>query len=282
MTGQASNKDREGPGRRLGRRRAMTGKAVGKDWEGCGERPGRKTGKAANSSWSQPCAVSPSSVAEPVRASESASRSVTETDSPSKALALICMLYRSAGLQEPGLHLYGQRRSVDGQCGVRRRDELGHGLRAAALRVQHAHRDQPDFSDDLFLTKNWAGWSKLQVSNNSPTAARSCGCWATRARRSSCERDGGPENMTGGNVSECTDELAYVYDGKTRQRVVWVYKPARRRQWWIALRVIIPRCLVFRPKNTIERKSSTSSSMQWYRNPLVGPRCSATPRRWTP
>ena len=51
------------------------------------------------SSWSQPtlpCAVSPSSVAEPVRASESASRSVTETDSPSKALALICMLYRSS------------------------------------------------------------------------------------------------------------------------------------------------------------------------------------------
>ena len=24
-----------------------------------------------------------------------------------------------------------------------------------------------DFSDDLFLTKNWAGWSKLQISNNS-------------------------------------------------------------------------------------------------------------------
>ena len=52
-----------------------------------------------HSSWSQPtlpCAVSPSSVAEPVRASESVSRSVTETDSPSKALALICMLYRSS------------------------------------------------------------------------------------------------------------------------------------------------------------------------------------------
>ena len=52
-----------------------------------------------HSSWSQPtlpCAVSPSSVAEPVRASESASRSVTETESPSKALALICMLYRSS------------------------------------------------------------------------------------------------------------------------------------------------------------------------------------------
>ena len=44
-----------------------------------------------HSSWSQPTlpSVSPSSVAEPVRASESASRSVTETDSPSKALALI-------------------------------------------------------------------------------------------------------------------------------------------------------------------------------------------------
>ena len=52
-----------------------------------------------HSSWSQPalpCAVSPSSVAEPVRASESASRSVTETDSPSKAEALICRLYRSS------------------------------------------------------------------------------------------------------------------------------------------------------------------------------------------
>ena len=47
-----------------------------------------------------------------------------------------------AGLREPGLHLHGQRRSVDGQRGVRRRDELGHCLRAAALRVQHAHRDQ--------------------------------------------------------------------------------------------------------------------------------------------
>ena len=52
-----------------------------------------------HSSWSQPtlpCAVSPSRVAEPVRVSESASRSVTETESPSKALALICMLYRSS------------------------------------------------------------------------------------------------------------------------------------------------------------------------------------------
>ena len=27
-----------------------------------------------------------------------------------------------------------------------------------------------DFSDDLFLTKNWAGWSKLQISNNSATS----------------------------------------------------------------------------------------------------------------
>ena len=49
-----------------------------------------------HSSWSQPTLPCPSSVAEPVRASESASRSVTKTDSPSKALALICMLYRSS------------------------------------------------------------------------------------------------------------------------------------------------------------------------------------------
>ena len=48
-----------------------------------------------------------------------------------------------AGLREPGLHLHGhERRSVDGQRGLRRCDELGHGLRAAALRLQHAHRDQ--------------------------------------------------------------------------------------------------------------------------------------------
>ena len=52
-------------------------------------------------------------------------------------------LHGPAGLQEPGLHLHGhERRSVDGQRGLRRRDELGHGLRAAALRLQHAHRDQ--------------------------------------------------------------------------------------------------------------------------------------------
>ena len=48
-----------------------------------------------------------------------------------------------AGLREPGLHLHGhERRSVDGQRGLRQCDELGHGLRAAALRLQHAHRDQ--------------------------------------------------------------------------------------------------------------------------------------------
>ena len=47
-----------------------------------------------------------------------------------------------AGLREPGLLHGHERRSVDGQRGLRRRDELGHGLRAAALRLQHAHRDQ--------------------------------------------------------------------------------------------------------------------------------------------
>ena len=53
-----------------------------------------------------------------------------------------CGLRGPAGLREP-LRLYGhERRSVDGQRGLRRRDKLGHGLRAAALRLQHAHRDQ--------------------------------------------------------------------------------------------------------------------------------------------
>ena len=54
-----------------------------------------------------------------------------------------CGLRGPTGLREPGLHLHGhKRRSVDGQRGLRRRDKLGHGLRAAALRLQHAHRDQ--------------------------------------------------------------------------------------------------------------------------------------------
>ena len=52
-------------------------------------------------------------------------------------------LHGPAGLREPGLHLHGHERwSVDGQRGLRQRDELGHGLRTAALRLQHAHRDQ--------------------------------------------------------------------------------------------------------------------------------------------
>ena len=38
-----------------------------------------------------------------------------------------------AGLREPGLHLHShERRSVDGQRGLRRRDELGHGLRRSS------------------------------------------------------------------------------------------------------------------------------------------------------
>ena len=47
-----------------------------------------------------------------------------------------------------------------------------------------------DFSDDLFLTKNWAGWSKLQVSNNSAapdSGPRLLGNQSARV----LERDGG-------------------------------------------------------------------------------------------
>ena len=50
-----------------------------------------------------------------------------------------------------------------------------------------------DFSDDLFLTKNWAGWSKLQVSNNS--AASDSGpelrLPGKQSARVFLERDGG-------------------------------------------------------------------------------------------
>ena len=50
-----------------------------------------------------------------------------------------------------------------------------------------------DFSDDLFLTKNWAGWSKLQVSNNS--AASDSGpelrLLGNQSARVFLERDGG-------------------------------------------------------------------------------------------
>ena len=50
-----------------------------------------------------------------------------------------------------------------------------------------------DFSDDLFLTKNWAGWSKLQVSNNN--AASNSGpelrLLGNQSARVFLERDGG-------------------------------------------------------------------------------------------
>ena len=97
--------------------------------------------------------------------------------------------HRRGGLHGPaGLR---ERRSVDGQRGLRRRDELGHGLRAAALRLQRAHRDQ--HLRLLFLTKNWAGWSKLQVSNNSaaPDSAPELRLLGNQSARVLLERGGG-------------------------------------------------------------------------------------------
>ena len=47
-----------------------------------------------------------------------------------------------------------------------------------------------DFSDDLFLTKNWAGWSKLQISNNS-AASDSGPELRLLGNQSFLERDGG-------------------------------------------------------------------------------------------
>ena len=50
-----------------------------------------------------------------------------------------------------------------------------------------------DFSDDLFLTKNWAGWSKLQVSNNSaaPDSGPELRLLLNQSARVFLERDGG-------------------------------------------------------------------------------------------
>ena len=50
-----------------------------------------------------------------------------------------------------------------------------------------------DFSDDLFLTKNWAGWSKLQVSNNSaaPDSGPELRLLGNQSARVLLERDGG-------------------------------------------------------------------------------------------
>ena len=50
-----------------------------------------------------------------------------------------------------------------------------------------------DFSDDLFLTKNWAGWSKLQVSNNSaaPDSGPELRLLGNQSARVFPERDGG-------------------------------------------------------------------------------------------
>ena len=47
-----------------------------------------------------------------------------------------------------------------------------------------------DFSDDLFLTKNWAGWSKLQVSNNSAARQRPGAAAAGQPDRAGLPRAG--------------------------------------------------------------------------------------------
>ena len=83
--------------------------------------------------------------------------------------------HHRGGLHGPaGLHLHGhERRSVNVVCG----DVTSWGTVSApqlfasnTLTVTNTS----DFSDDLFLTKNWAGWSKLQVSNKRDGGAHQC------------------------------------------------------------------------------------------------------------
>ena len=83
-------------------------------------------------------------------------------------------LHGPAGLREPGLHLHGhERRRVDGQRGT--------------------VTNTSDFADDLTLTKNWAGWSEVQISKNS--AASNSGpelrLLGNQSARVFLERDGG-------------------------------------------------------------------------------------------
>ena len=96
---------------------------------------------------------------------------------------------------EPGLHLHGTSGGVSTGsvvCG----DVTSSGTVSApqlfafnTLTVTNTS----DFSDDLFLTKNWAGWSKLQVSNNSaaPDSGPELRLLDNQSARVFLERDGG-------------------------------------------------------------------------------------------
>ena len=68
-------------------------------------------------------------------------------------------------------------------------DVTSSGTVSAPLTVTNTS----DFSDDLFLTKNWAGWSKLQVSNNSaaPDSGPELRLLGNQSARVFLERDGG-------------------------------------------------------------------------------------------
>ncbi|CAJ1393895.1 unnamed protein product [Effrenium voratum] len=73
-----------------------------------------------------------------------------------------------------------------------------------------------DFSDDLFLTKNWAGWSKLQMSNNS--AASDSGpelrLLGNQSARVFLERDGGTHQCELIMINDEADvaELQQLFD----------------------------------------------------------------------
>ena len=100
-----------------------------------------------------------------------------------------------AGLREPGLHLHGhERRSVDGKgvCGDARSSGMVSAPQLFASNTLTV-TNTSDFSDDLFLTKNWAGWSKLQVSNNSaaPDSGPELRLLGNQSARVFLERDGG-------------------------------------------------------------------------------------------
>ena len=87
-----------------------------------------------------------------------------------------------------------------------------------------------DFSDDLFLTKNWAGWSKLQISNNSAAS------------------DSGPELRLLGNQSA---RVFLERDGDVQSK-----NKLEKGEWMLALQCLSPIQLF---QQTVSLKVPTTS-----------------------
>ena len=146
------------------------------------------------------------------------------------------------GLQLRGVHVRGRQRlrpivrQLRGRPGrlehgqdvlhsaserVRRRDELGHGLRAAALRLQHAHRDQHLRLLGRSLPDEELGGLEQAASVQQQRGPRSCGCWAPERVGASDDFAGTKwKNLTGAaRWSDGTEMVTLDYSRLTS--VLW-------------------------------------------------------------